>query len=114
MTPAALKLDEFLQDTLREFRPGPGKNKMSLLDKLALLRQRREELNKSLDARAQVLLDRYDAADKKADVAFGRHDSQLTVEENELAEVEAAIVRMSNDVGNLPSSSEQSSKTEDQ
>jgi hypothetical protein len=108
MTPAGSKLDEFLQDTLREFRPGPGKNKMSVIDKMALLRQRRDDLNGSLDERAQRLLDRYDAAGRKADVAFGRHDSQLTAEESELAEVEAAILGMSNSMGNSPGSSEPS------
>src|ERR1700722_9422298 len=113
ISPAALRLDEFLKDALHELKSGKKAASMStpIIDKMALLRQRRDELNKTLDTRAQALLDRYAEADKKADVAFGRHDAQLTAEENELAEVEAAIGRMSNDVGNLPSSSEQSSKT---
>jgi hypothetical protein len=114
MTPAGVKFDKFISETLRELQPGKRVAPMSIIDKMSLLRQRREELNKSLDARAQALLDRYAEADKKADVAFGRHDAQLTAEENELSEVENAIAQMSNSLGNLPSSSEQSSKTEDQ
>jgi hypothetical protein len=101
---AGSKLNEFLKDTLRALQP--VQNKMSVIDKMILVRQRRDDLNKSLNERAQALLDRYDAVDKKADVAFGRHDSQLTAEENELAQVEAAIAQVSN-LGNLRGSSEQ-------
>jgi hypothetical protein len=105
MTPAAQRLDQLCKVVIQEQQP--EKSRMSTLDKMALLRQRRDELNKTLDVRAQALLDRYDAADKKADQAFGLHNSRLDAEETELAEVEAAIDRMSNS-GNLPGS-EQSS-----
>ena len=100
MTPAGEKLHKLCNDVIRGLSE---KEKMSHLDKMALLRQRRDDFNKSLDARAQTLLDRYAEADKKADQAFDRHKFQLDAEETELNEVELAIDRMSNS-GNSPSS----------
>jgi predicted metallo-beta-lactamase superfamily hydrolase len=100
VTPAGAKLHKLCNDVIRDLSE---KEKMSHLDKMALLRQRRDDFNKSLDARAQTLLDRYAEADKKADQAFDRHKLQLDAEETELNEVELAIDRMSNS-GNSPSS----------
>jgi hypothetical protein len=99
MTPAGEKLDRHLSDAIAELRTKP----MSVIDKMQLVMQRRADLNKSLDARAQELLDRYADADKKADQAFSRHHSQLDNETTALDEVESAIAQMSN-MGNSPGS----------
>lgn len=74
---------------------------MSVVDKLKLVAERRAELNASLDAGAQKLLDRYDEISKKADVAFDRHHARLTAEEAAADELGAAVDRLSNDMGNL-------------
>ena len=101
MTPAAA-LDELCRAAIDELKPEKGKP-VSIIDKMQLVTQRRDELNKTLDVRAQELLDRYAAADKKADQAFSRHHSQLDNETTALDEVESAIAQMSNS-GNLPGS----------
>ena len=70
---------------------------MSVIDKMKLLRERRTELYKSMDARAQQLLDRYAEADKKAEGAFAKHNSRLDAESVALGEVEAAIDQLGNE-----------------
>lgn len=95
---AARELDAVIANAIDE-----GKKVMSVIDKIALLRQRREELNKKLDGSAQAMLDRYAAAEKKSDQAFAAHNAQLDAEEKELAELEHAVAAMSN-MGNLPGS----------
>ena len=82
---------------------------MNVIGKLGLLVQRREEFNKSLDERSQVILDHYAAADKKADEVFARHDARPNEEEKAIIEVESVIELMSNQ-GNLPSSGESGGK----
>lgn len=85
--------------------------RMSVLDKLALLVERRQDFNKSLDERATALLDHYAQADQKADKAFGKHHARLEAEEHEIASVDDAIERMSNAVGNGSDASSEKPKT---
>jgi hypothetical protein len=99
------KLDRHLSDAIAEL----GTKPMSVIDKMQLVMQRRDDFNKSLDARAQKLLERYAEADTKADKVFARHSNQLDAEEKTLGEVEAVIERMSND-GNFTDSQPEVSK----
>lgn len=76
------------------------KRRMSVLEKLAEVRQRRIDLTKSLDDGAQKLLERYEDAEKKKDLAFLRHNQQLDAEHKQLADLDDAIAMLSNSLGN--------------
>lgn len=82
---------------------------MSVLDKLDLLTERREEFNGYLAKRADALLDRYAKARDKADRGFDKHDARLDAEEQKFDATAAAIDRMAN-VGNSPGSETSSEK----
>lgn len=100
MTPfeASIKTDTAHVESVREFRG----RVMSIIDKLSAVSRARGQLNQSLDEGAQKLMDRYAEADRKADNAFHQHHARLDAEEKEIADIEASITMLSNNLGNLP------------
>jgi hypothetical protein len=85
-----------------------GRQAMSLIDKLNLVVERREDLNRSLDAGADKILERYAEVDVKAAKAFDKHHDRLDAEEKAIDATDAAIERMSNSVGNSSGSGKSS------
>lgn len=81
-----------------------GRKAMSLLDKLDLVVERRADLDKSLSAGADKVLARYAEVDLKGQRAFDKHHARLDAEDQKLDATESAIDRMSNSLGNSPSS----------
>jgi hypothetical protein len=94
---AARKLDEVCAAAVQE-----GK-RMSIIDKMKLVAEKRVALNNTNDARAQKLLDRYAEVETQFDKAFTKHDARLDSEEAAAVELENAAEALSN-MGNLPSS----------
>lgn len=76
---------------------------MSVIDKLKLVGERRADLDKSLDAGAQELLDLYDEVAKRAENSFGKHRARLAEEKSAADELADAVDRLSNDLGNSQS-----------
>jgi hypothetical protein len=73
-----------------------GRKAMSILDKLDLIKTRREEHNVALDTGADAVLAGYERVAIKRDQAFEKHLSAIKGEETALQATEAAIDRMSN------------------
>jgi hypothetical protein len=77
-----------------------GREAMSLIDKLDLVVTRRQDLNKSLDAGADAVLERYAQVEAKSEKAFDKHHARLDAEETAIEKTDQAIERMSNAAGN--------------
>jgi hypothetical protein len=90
-----------------------GRKAMSLIDKLDLVVDRRNDLNQSLSDGADGVLTRYAEVKLKGVRAFDKHHARLDAEDTAIDKTDAAIDRMSNSLGNSQSSEPSSEKPKD-
>jgi hypothetical protein len=83
-------------------------NPRRTMGKLETVGRRIHELRNTLEARADQVLARIDAAERRGDQAFALHEGYLDAQEADLAELETSINQLTNGCPPLGNSSEPS------